>query len=628
MPGANLRISSANLRISGANMRVFAANMRTLAARHPQVAGMMSDVGGTGGRVRIQETPSGHPTALLDEVHLHGLRNPLEDAVRQAEREVDPACTAIIILGFGLGYTAEAARRLFPRLPVLVVEPDAGVFAAALSSRDLLHLLSDPSVYLHVDPHPEGLPHLLDALPMARPCFLRLRPAIRANPMAYRAAEETVQSWRLRRDINVNTLARFGRLWVRNLCRNLDAFLKCPGVADLAGIFRDMPGLIVAGGPSLDALLPHLPELQKRMLIVAVNTPVSACRAFAVEPDFTVVVDPQYWASRYLDWTGSDRGVLVAEPSACPRVFRREDAQFFLCSSLFPLGEILEGAVGEKGKLGAGGSVATSAWDLARMLGARPLYVAGLDLGFPGMRTHCRGVFAEEVWISAADRLAPVEGSSFRSIHDIGLFPARSAAGGVTPTDRRMLLYKWWFENQMKMQPDFACFTLSPDGIAVEGIPLARLEQAFTLPLIRHEIDRRMTRVKEIHRGQTPGVDSRERLRASIARVEEELGALQVLCRRGETLSRELGVILERRAGARESLDALDDVDKGILSLSSRTIAGFLVQSILHRIEGEGDSTADREAVLARSAALYEGIAESAGWQQELLRRAREAIFP
>ena len=600
--------------------------MQALAAHHPLIAKSVekSDVAG---RLRVHPTPSGHPTALLDGVHLHGLRNPLHDAVHQAEREIDPASTAIVVLGFGLGYSTEAARKLFPRVPVLVVEPDSGIFSAALSSRDIRHLLSDPAVRFHVDPHPEGLPHLLDALPMARPCFLRLRPALRANPAAYRAAEETVHSWLLRRDININTLSRFGRLWVRNLCRNMDAFLRCPGVADLAGIFRDLPGLIVAGGPSLDALLPRLPELRKRMLVVAVNTPVSACRAFGVEPDFTVVVDPQYWASRYLDWTVTDQGVLVAEPSTCPRVFHRGEAPFFLCGSLFPLGEILENAVGEKGKLGAGGSVATSAWDLARMLGARPLYVAGLDLGFPGMRTHCRGVFAEEMWLSTAGRLAPVEGVSYRSLRDIGLFPARSTAGGITLTDRRMLLYRWWFENQMRMHPDLACFTLSPDGIAVEGIPCAPLEQPLALPTIRPEIDRRMTRVKEIHRARAPGADSRERLRASIARVAEELDGLQDLCGRGVRLSRELGAILARQASARECLDALDDVDRGILSLSSRTIAGFLVQSILHGIEGEGDSPAGREAVLARSAALYEGIAESAEWQKLLLQRSREAIL-
>jgi hypothetical protein len=602
-------------------------NLSMLSTRHPTAARAVADLGEASARVSLLPTPSGHPTALMDGIHLHGLRDPLRDALQQAGREIEPGCTTIVVLGFGLGYGAEAARRLFPRLPVLVVEPDAGVFAAALRSRDLRPLFRDPAVRFHVDSHPEGLPLLLEALPMARPCFLRLRPAIQSNPAAYRAAEETVHSWLLRKNINVNTLARFGRLWVRNLCRSMDAFLRCPGVADLAGFFQDVPGLILAGGPSLDSILPRLPELRERMLVVAVNTPLSACRAVGVEPDFTVVVDPQYWASRYLDWTDTEHGMLVAEPSACPRVFRRGGAPFFLCSSLFPLGEILEGAVGAKGRLGAGGSVATSAWDLARLLGARPLYVAGLDLGFPGMRTHCRGVFAEEVWLSAAGRCAPVEGSSFRSLRDIGLFPARSTGGGVTLTDRRMLLYKWWFENQVKMQPDLKCFTLSAEGVAVEGIPFAPLGQALALPVIRAEIDRRMTSSRVIHRGGAPGPGSRERLRVSLARVEEELGGLQELCRRGVSLSRELGALLERQRDPRRCLKGLDEVDRGILALSARTIAAFLVQSMLHGIEGEGNGAADRDAVLARSAALYDGIAESAAWQKELLRRAREGIL-
>lgn len=499
-------------------------------------------------------------------------------------------------------------------------------FPPPFSARDLRPLLADPAVRFHVDPQPEGLPVLLDALPMARPCFLRLRPAIRALPAAYRAAEETIHSWALRKDINVNTLSRFGRLWVRNLCRNLDAFLRCPGVTQLTGLFADVPGLVVAGGPSLDALMPHLSALRERMLIISVNTPVAALRARGVEPDFTVVVDPQYWASRYLDWTGTEKGVLVAEPSTCPRVFRREAAPFFLCSSLFPLGEILETAVGEKGKLGAGGSVATSAWDLARILGARPIYAAGLDLGFPGMRTHCRGVFAEEIWHSSAGRLAPAEGSAWRSIRDIGLFPARSTGGGVTFTDRRMLLYKWWFENQLRIHPELQCATLSPNGVAIEGMPYAPSEQMLSLPRLRPAIDRAMDRVREMHRMRDTG--GGERLRVSIETVEQELDRLAALCRRGLSLSRELAALLHGRENVRRCLEEMDAVDRGILALSSRTIAGFLVQATLHGIEADGDSATSRDIVLARSAALYEGIAESAAWQQGLLRRARRKIFP
>jgi hypothetical protein len=296
---------------------------------------------------------------------------------------------------------------------------------------------------------------------------------------------------------------------------------------------------------------------------------------------------------------------------------------YFLCSSLFPLGETLEAAVGEKGKLGAGGSVATSAWDLARLLGAQPIYTAGLDLGFPGMRTHCRGVYAEDLWFCGSNRLAPLEGSSFRYLHDIGLFPVLSASGGLTPTDRRMLLYKWWFENQLMIRSDVQSFTLSPGSAAIQGMPLARLDEVLALPVVRPEIKMRMDRV----RGRGADAATRQRLAHSLSTTVEQLGSqlerLQSLALQGLALSRTLGQVIADGGDPRPCLQELNGVDRSILEVSARNIAGFLIQSIIHGISGEGDRTSTPEEIVARSAAMYEGIAGSAGWQRALLRRAQ-----
>jgi hypothetical protein len=593
-----------------------------LAAYHPQTDLVLQQSLETTDRVRLEATPSGHPTATLDGIFLHSRYDPWRDAAVQVEKEIDPAATAIVILGFGLGYGTEAARARFPDLPLLVVEPNTEVFRAALSGRDLSLLLSDRSVFLHVGSTPETLAPLLESLPLAKPGFLRLRPALENDPAAYRAAEEVVRSWLLRRDININTLNRFGRLWVRNLARNMRSFLEYPGVASLEDVFKGIPALVVAGGPSLDSIRRRLLELSRHVLVIAVNTALKPCLEEGVEPDFTVVVDPQYWASRYLDWAPSTRGGLVVEPSANPRVFRRAHASYFLCSSLFPLGETLEAAVGEKGKLGAGGSVATSAWDLARLLGANPVYTAGLDLGFPGMRTHCRGVYAEDLWFCGSNRLAPLEGSSFRYLHDIGLFPVRSASGGLTPTDRRMLLYRWWFENQLKIRSDVRAFTLSPDSAAIQGMPLAVLEEVLALPMVRPEIAERMEKV----RSARPDAATRERLARGLSAAVEQLGSqlerLQSLALQGLALSRMLGRIIAGRGDPSPCLRELDEVDNSILEVSARNIAGFLIQSIIHGISGEGDRTTTPEEIVARSAAIYEGIAESAEWQKKLLSRA------
>ncbi len=428
-------------------MSRFEGNLRRLSLRYPELARAVAAVEADADAVMVP-TPRGTPSASVGGTLLHSRYDPAREATQQVDREVPPGTTAAIILGFGLGYAARALRERHPALPILVVEASLGLFRFALETMDFGSMLEDPALSLQVGGRPEAIASRLQDLPLARPAYLRLRPAMGRESAWYRGAEEVIQSWLLRREINTNTLKRFGRLWVRNLARNLPALGCRPGVQELHDLFRGIPALVVAGGPSLDELAPALPELAQRCVVISVNTPLKACVHAGVDPDFTILVDPQYWASRALDWAGSTGSILVAEPSTHPRALRERGRAVYLCSSLFPLGEWLERATGAKGKLGAGGSVTTSAFDLARVLGASPIFVAGMDLGFPGMRTHCRGVYVEDAWLSSSNRVAPLEESSFRYLRDIGLFTVRSAGGGSTPTDRRMLLYKWWFENQ------------------------------------------------------------------------------------------------------------------------------------------------------------------------------------
>jgi len=585
-------------------------------------------------------TPAGEPTARWRGALLHSPRDPRREARDLVEREAGAGPSAGVVLGLGLGYAAEAFREAHPGVPLVVIEPDAGLVRAAAEARDLAPLAADPAVRLVIGGDAGSAAAALDGLPAERLAVLRLVAEIRRSPAAFRAAEGAVQSFHLRRDINGNTLARFGRLWVRNLAANLGTFLASPGVGELAGLFGGMPAVVLAGGPTLDELAPLLPRIAERAVLVSVNTPLAACLASGVQPDCVVVVDPQFWASRYLDWTESYRGWIVAEPSTHPRVFRRRSNRVFIASSLFPLGERLEAAVGAKGKLGAGGSVSTAAWDLARLMGARPVYAAGLDLSFPGLRTHCRGTFFPEARRAVAARAAPLEGWAFASLHDIGLFPAPSAAGGTVPSDRRMLLYRWWFENQILMHPGLPAFTLSDRGMALAGMTPVRPEELLDLPPIRADIEAaRRGLERRLDAARPPGPPPKlAALEAEIVGLCGALDGIARLAEEGVAASGRLGRAMERGADPGAGIAALDGVDRRILSLSSRSIAGFLLQGLIRGIENDAagrSGAADWRAVVAAGADLYRGIAESARFQAGLLRRARlvpegdpPAVFP
>jgi hypothetical protein len=615
-------------------------NFKALAAHHPAAARSLEEAAIHETEVQVIQTPRGAPTAVQRGLSFHSRHDPLIEADRLAARDIEETSTLLIVMGFGLGYAAEAARRRFPKLPILVLEPDAAMFRAALESRGLAGLLSDPRISFLVAGKPEEVGPLLASLPLAKPAFLRLRPALQSNPAWFRTAEEIVRSWLLRREINLNTLNRFGRLWVRNLARNVHAFLRAPGISRLEGLCKGLPALVIAGGPSLDALLPSLRPLWERLVVISVNTPLKRCLDAGVHPDFVVVVDPQYWASRFMDWAEDPRDagarcdiarIVVAEPSTHPRLLRKEPAgpggqTLYLCSSLFPLGETLEEAVGRKGKLGAGGSVATAAWDLARHLGASAIYTAGLDLGYPGMRTHCRGIFTEELWLCGSDRRRPQETSSFRYLHEIGLFPARSARGETTPTDRRMLLYSWWFESQLAMHPGAPTFTLSPDSVAIDGMPLAPLRDVLAFPRVREEIDARINAERRAASRQTGATRRRQALRRALEELLSGLDELEALSARALRANNALGSTDTATEAAGMLLRDLDEIDRRILAISGRSIAGFLLQSVIHRLGDKGESKVSKQEALADGDELYGGIMESARWQKDVIEMALASL--
>ncbi len=695
-------------------MSLLSENLRALSQAHPELVEVCREDPSPG--IVVTSAASGEPTAIRDGVYVHSRYDPRREAAslvggergaasgvhgdgaagsRAGSGAVDAAPTVGILLGFGLGYAAEEFRRVHPTLPLLVIEQDPDMLRTALRARDLRSLLASPEVRILAAPRAEDITPRLEELPMGNPLLLRTRSLMDRSAGYYRPMEEVIGSFILRRDININTLSRFGRLWVRNLSSNLVPFLASPGAGMCKGMFRGIPALLLAGGPSLDAVLPHLPELSQRLLIVSVDTPLSACLSTGVLPDFLVMVDPQFWASRYLDWTEGYDGFMVAEPSTHPRTLRGSRRRVLMASSLFPLGALLEEHTGKKGKLGAGGSVSTSAWDFCRLLGCSPIYIAGMDLGFPGHRTHCAGAFFEQSWFSISGRLSPAEGRAFSYLREIGVFPMPSNSGGRTLTDRRMLLYKWWFESQLSgaaeeipddnppaaaagggthaaaidggveaaaaagqsaagTQSDAASpqsYSLSPDALAIRGMPLSSLQEALRLPVVRPRINELMSRARAAADAFGAGrKEAADRLGKALAGLIDGLRELESLSKKGLTATEELERLLKAspadagrgpgaghgkgalRSGAgahrmpsaspEAVIRSLDEIDRRILELSSRDIVGFLMQGLIHRIIGASSRAAGRDEVLSSSRQMYDGILESARFHRGILSRA------
>ena len=558
-------------------------------------------------------TRSGEISGVWKGVTLHSRIDPRREAERAVQEALPREAEGIVVFGFGLGYHVEAILSLFPRAKVWVVEPDPLLFQFARELRDCGALVSHHRVRIFLGTDGSVVDHLLHSIEETPFTIYRFRPSVELHGEFYRDLERRLQRVLSRRQVNLHTLARFGKLWVRNLSRNMNLLSRYGGIEALKGKFSSIPALVIAAGPSLDEILPHLPTLREKFLMIAVDTSYRACLGSQAEPDFLVVMDPQYWNTRHLDRAVVRSSRLVSEPSTHPTIFRKFPGRTFLAGSLFPLGRYLEEKIGKRASLGAGGSVATSAWDFARLLGCNPIVMAGLDLSFPRKRTHCRGSFFEERVFSIRTRLDPEETHFFRYLQEATPLCLPSNDGNTVLTDQRMLVYRDWFEIQGKLHRDLRTLTLSRHGLKIEGVEWVPLEAVLEYPSCRSSID---SLLKEID--QTPPVlPESSAIETGRKEILKGLDTLEEIAREGIQIVHALRN--HEIQHEKTNLELLNRIDERIVTHEYHDIAGFLLARTLLSIEQSKASTVDQ--TLENSLRIYTDLLDSIRFHREVLSR-------
>ena len=565
----------------------------------------------------IEAALSGEPTAVLNGKALHSRFDPTREAEKTAA-SVPPEAAIVVLGGLGLGYVAEALIRSAPQRPLVIAEADENMAARAASVRNLNSLYENPNVSIVTGGDPGDVRSFLTGGPTGSVIHLIVwRPSEETAPEWYAELKSVVDETSRRREVNARTLERFGRLWVRNLAANAAVLPSALSLAPWQNRFTDIPALILAGGPSLELVLPVLKELAQRYLIIVVDTAVSAVLSTGVHPDIIAAVDPQYWNSRHLDRCGVETGktLILAESATHPAVFRTLNGRPWLTRTRFPLGTLLEDAAGIKGELKAGGSVATAAWDLARYLGCKTLTIAGLDLGFPGGRTHYSGSLSRERPLFYSHRLSPAETLFFHALRDASPRYVESSDGGRVLTDMRMDIYAAWFTESVTGLSKRNPGVVGGNGRRIPGMTIADVADMMKMPQCRTAIDALLDKVRN-----TPSdPDVPAEINNAVAGILTALKDLENLAGRGADLAIQARRALEHGEDTAVFLQSMEDIDNDILAGEGRDVISFLIQPII--LELSSGSPGEDINPLDISRRLYGEIAGSAVYHQRYLKR-------
>jgi Flp pilus assembly protein TadD len=450
-------------------MTTYEHNLHALVKHHPELVARLQQSVDTS-HITVETAHSGASRLLVttpegERVHIHDEKNPLASA-RVTAHNLSLEGSLIVLLGFGLGYLAlELFKELDKEHVLLICETDIGIFQTALRLTDLEPLLLSEQVKLLVG---EDIPvgpwiQAYSATYLNSKAFLiKHHTCCRVAPERYDLLAKQVVDMTQVLDINAATLFALGRLSMQNPFENMPWVLRSPGAKRLANLFAGRPGIIVAGGPSLEKNCSLLKEVKGKAVIIAADTVLPLLLPQGILPDLVVTLDPQKINDdvKFRDLAHDPNVTLVYTPQSYPETIKNYPGKKFVTAMSDPIYHRFAPFWEEKGDIAVNAqSVAHVAFNLAILLGVDPIVFIGLDLSFTQEKTHAGNL---------GD--APEGLPSDNKIWTTDIF------GEPVQTLKLFQSFQYFFELVIQAAPS-RCINATEGGVPLAGTQVMRLRE-------------------------------------------------------------------------------------------------------------------------------------------------------
>lgn len=384
-----------------------------------------------------------------------------------------------VVFSFGTGSLDyyEKLKVLYPDIKVIIYEPAEEIFYNSLACKDYTNFLTKADVCICVGENAyRTFEYSCDSIigfeSINRPFFAQI-------PNYSKIFEEEYDSYidMIRRTLKSNIMSRntaidFEEDFLDNFLDNLTRISDEATVNELieqltdSGI-NDYPAIILSAGPSLDKNINKIKDIKGRALIIAVDAAVNTAIANNIRPDIIVSDDA------HIKVNSSDNSENNLVRREVPLVIRMQGSlsirdaskgrKFFTSFSYNYIGEVLKEFGKKMPTVYTGGSVANSAFSIAKMLGCKAIILMGQDLGFPGNKQHASDAFENEEDVSEEDER---------------YFYVDSVDGGKVLTSHQMDVYREFFETMIKRDPDYEVIDATEGGALIHGTKLMTIDKA------------------------------------------------------------------------------------------------------------------------------------------------------
>lgn len=301
-------------------------------------------------------------------------------------------------------------------------------------------------------------------------------------------------------EVGWNTTIRYTDITAENMFHNLPYLYEGYNVSDLRGILPpDIPVIVVSAGPSLNKNMMDLKKAVGKACIIATDTAMKPLLNAGIRPDLFAIVDG---LKPKLLFEHKDISkvpmVTMTGVSIGPMDVHKGKKFFYQSGSAFENQILFELSRKECRdctlyNIPTGGSVATTAYSLGILMGAKTVILVGQDLAMTGNRTHADGTFKEKM-----DQI---------DVNSEEYFEVESVDGGKVLTRADFKNYLDWFEKYIKEWDMITTIDATEGGALIHGSKVMTLKNAIRKYCTReYNVKWHIDRVKKLFKEENQSV--------------------------------------------------------------------------------------------------------------------------
>lgn len=332
-------------------------------------------------------------------VMLNSTYRPEEEAVKFAGKIQLTSNSITVLFGLGNGkIVSEIAKKINEEAKLLIYEPCQELYFYVMEHFDLSEILSDERISIFVEGIDDGMLSssisflvnnvnvgvtVLEAHPKYKDIF----------PEQYKKVQRIFKECRDSALTNLRTILSRSRLMTENAIANLPYFVHSKLSSDLIGKFpKDMPAIIVAGGPSLDKNYEVLKQAKGKALIIAMDRTAKFLLDRGIVPDIYCSLDYTKSPALFKDERLRDIPFFYM-PDLNHKVMKVVGKKNLIygASDFKFYDALIEGQGKTPYLIPVGGSVATFAYGFAWRMGFKRIILVGQDLALTDGKVYSGG---------------------------------------------------------------------------------------------------------------------------------------------------------------------------------------------------------------------------------------------